>query len=140
MVVAFAITAPLAGSAIAALHTLFVTLVAIVLVEVAALTIDFVPFTRAYEPGHAKLKTRWWLYLLGVYAFARWPIHIELSVIHRPAAFVTALATLSVAIVAFEIAGRRRSGSWSIQAPEYSADPFASITVLDLRGFVVGSG
>ena len=140
MVVAFAITAPLAGSAIAALHTLFVTLVAIVLVEVAALTIDFVPFTRAYEPGHAKLKTRWWLYLLGVYAFARWPIHIELSVIHRPAAFVTVLATLSVAIVAFELAGRRRSGSWSIQAPEYSADPFASITVLDLRGFVVGSG
>ena len=136
LVVTFVVTAPLVGWALAAWHTAFVVLTAILIVEVAALTVDFVPFTRPYEPGHAKLKTRWWLYVLGVYAAAWWPARLELSVVDRPAEFAAVLATLAVAIAAFEIAGRRRSGHWSVHAPEYSADPFATITVLDLRSFV----
>ena len=44
------------------------------LAEVIALTVDFIPFTRAYQPGHAKLKTLWWLYILGIYVFAYWPL------------------------------------------------------------------
>ena len=51
-------------------HTSFVALLVLVLVEVVAVTVPFTPFTRAYEPGHAKLKTRWPLYVIGVYVFA----------------------------------------------------------------------
>ena len=136
LVVAAVVTTPLVGWVVAAWHLAFVCLTAIVIAEAAALTVDFVPFTRAYEPGHAKLKTRWWLYVLGLYASAWWPARLELSVVNRPAAFAAVLATLAVAIAVIEIAGRRRSRHWSVQAPEYSADPFATITVLDLRSFV----
>jgi len=136
LVVAAVVTTPLVGWVLAAWHTVFVMLTAIVIVEAVALAVDFVPFTRAYEPGHAKLKTRWWLYVLGLYASAWWPARLELSVIDRAPAFVAVLSALAVAIAAFEIAGRRRSGVWSVQAPDYSADPFATITVLDLRSFV----
>src|SRR2546428_5532553 len=136
LVVAAVVTTPLAGWVLAAWHTVFVMLTAIVIVEAVALTVDFVPFTRAYEPGHAKLKTRWWLYGLGVYVCAWWPARLELSVIDRGPASVAVLAALASAIAAFELAGHRRAGVWRVQAPEYSADPFATITVLDLRSFV----
>jgi len=102
-------------------------------VEAAALTIDFVPFTRAYEPGHARLKTRWWLYVAGVYAAAWWPARIELATIDQPNAFVASLAAVVAAIVLCDIAGRRRAGRWAVRTHDQSADPFATITVLDLR-------
>ena len=130
------ITVPLLGWAVAARHTLFVCAMAIVMVEAAAVTVDFVPFTRAYEPGRAKLKTRWWLYVSGVYLSAWWPARLELAILDRPSAFAACLAVLVVAIAAFEIAGHRRVNRWSIPAPDHSVDPFATITVLDLRSFV----
>ena len=40
-----------------------------------------VPFTRAYPPGHAKLKTRWHLYLLGMWAIAYVPVRMEMAVL-----------------------------------------------------------
>jgi hypothetical protein len=133
LVVAAAVTFPLLGPAVAVRHLVFVGLMTIAIVEAAALTIDFVPFTRAYEPGHARLKTRWWLYVAGVYAAAWWPARIELATIDQPNAFVASLAAVVAAIVLCDIAGRRRAGRWAVRAHDQSADPFATITVLDLR-------
>src|SRR5262249_39568486 len=50
--------APLIGVRAALWHASIVAAVAIVLAETVALSVDFLPFTRPYEPGHAKLKTR----------------------------------------------------------------------------------
>src|SRR5262249_9073452 len=63
----------LIGAPSAAWHALVVAAVAIVLGETIALTVDFVPFTRPYEPGHARLRTRWPIYFIGLFAFAVWP-------------------------------------------------------------------
>src|SRR5262249_39642568 len=67
-----AVTALLATSVgwrIAAWHALFVTAMTLLLVQALALTFSHIPFTRAYEPGHTKLRTRWPLYLFGTSAF-----------------------------------------------------------------------
>ena len=56
---------PLVGWRIAAIHALVVTLAIAITAQFASLLVEGVPFTRAYPPGHAKLKTRWQLYLLG---------------------------------------------------------------------------
>ena len=50
---------PLLGWRVAAFHTLVVVLAIAITAQFASLLMDSVPFTRAYPPGHAKLKTRW---------------------------------------------------------------------------------
>jgi hypothetical protein len=50
--------------------------------QFASLLVDGVPFTRAYPPGHARLKTRWHLYLLGMWAIAYLPVRLELRVLN----------------------------------------------------------
>ncbi len=54
-----------------------------VLVEALALTVRHVPFTRPYPPGHARIKTRWPLYLIGMYAVAYLPVRLELRLLRR---------------------------------------------------------
>ena len=131
-IAAAAILTPLVGWRMAAIHTLSMCAVAIFLIELVALTISFVPFTRAYPPGHANLKSLWWLYVLGLFAFAYWPARIALSSIQDPAQMIEMAAALAVAISALEIIGRRRSVHWSAQAPVEQGDDPDSITVLDI--------
>ena len=59
------------------IHTLIVTLAIAITAQFASLLVEGVPFTRAYPPGHAKLKTRWQLYLLGMWAIAYLPVRME---------------------------------------------------------------
>src|SRR5687767_6307402 len=68
------VISPLLGWTVAAWHTLVVSSVLIAMVELLSLTTDFVPYTRVYEPGHARLKTRWPLYLLGMFFVAYVPV------------------------------------------------------------------
>src|SRR5439155_25313476 len=68
--------APLVGVRAAGWYAPVVYAAAIVATETIALTIDFVPFTRPYQPGYARLKTRWPLYLIGMFVFAFWPAHL----------------------------------------------------------------
>jgi hypothetical protein len=131
-IIAAAILTPLAGWRIAAIHTLGMCTVAIFLIELVALTIRFVPFTRAYPPGHANLKSLWWLYVLGLFAFAYWPARIALSSIQDPTQMIEMSAALAVAIGALEIVGRRRSVQWSAQVPDELGDDPHNITVLDI--------
>jgi hypothetical protein len=130
--VATAILVPLLGWRMAAIHTLSMCVVVMLLIELVALTITFVPFTRAYPPGHANLKSLWWLYMLGLFLCAYGPARIELAWIRDPAPLSEMTAALAVAIGALEIAGRRRAARWSAQEYDDQGDDPHSATVLDI--------
>ena len=70
-------TAPILGWTVALCHAVVVGEVSTVVVQAAALLVDFVPFTRAYQPGRANLKTRWWLYAIGLWVSAYIPARAE---------------------------------------------------------------
>jgi hypothetical protein len=100
-----AVTAPLLGVRVAMWHAAFVTLMLMALIELAALTIDALPFTHPYRPGHAKLKSRWPVYVLGILGFAYWPVRAELSALGGGEASL--LAWPAAAALVFHLAGRR---------------------------------
>ena len=130
--VAAAILVPLVGWHVAAIHTLFTCMIAALLIELVALTVGFVPFTRAYSPGHANLKSLWWLYVLGLFAFAYWPARLALWSIRTNTSLFEITALMALAIIALEIVGRRRTAHKSMQEHEDQMDDPLSLTVLDL--------
>jgi hypothetical protein len=123
---------PLLGWRVAAWHALVVCSLAILLAELLALTINFVPFTRAYQPGHANLKTRWPLYALGMYGFAYWPARVTLWMLGSSAALLWMVAGIAAAIVALEIVGRYTSIKRSVQAGEDAGVDRWDETLLDI--------
>jgi hypothetical protein len=123
---------PLVGWEIAAWHAVLATAMVVLLAEVVALTIDYVPFTQPYQPGHAKLKSRWPLYVLGMYATAYWPVRAELRSLDDPGSLLTLLAVVAIAIVAIELVGRRRAREWSVLTLEETMGDESPLTVLDL--------
>jgi hypothetical protein len=137
--IALAVTAFPFGWALALRHALFATAASLVLVEIAAAAIPFVPFTRVYEPGRAKLRTRWWLYVLGTYASAVWPAGIELRTIDRPLAFAGVIAVCTAIAATLEIAGRR--GCFTCGRPPIDRTPeeYAGFTVLNIGMAVQGA-
>jgi hypothetical protein len=127
------VVAPLLGWRVAAIHAPIVTLAIAITAQCASLLADGVPFTRAYPPGHARLKTRWQLYLLGMWAIAYLPVRWELHVLHDPRGLVGLLAKGLGLLVVLEIAGRYRARRWTLP-PESEfddADP-ESLTFLNL--------
>jgi hypothetical protein len=116
----------------AAWHTLIVSALILLLIEVIAQTIDFVPFTRAYRAGHAKLKSLWWLYLASLFAFAYVPVKIELAWMQSPRALAELTIAIAALAVVLEWIGRRRAAGWSIEATADEEDPDSELTVLDL--------
>ena len=127
-----AVTIPLLGWTATAKHALLVCAVATIIVEAAALTIDFVPFTRPYQPGHANLKTRWWLYALGLWATAYMPVRLELRALGNPTAFAALLIGLAAAAAALELAGRARAARWAVRSIDEPPDPLSRLHVLDI--------
>lgn len=123
---------PLVGLRTAAIHSVFTCLAVIVAGQFASLLVDSVPFTRAYPPGHTKLKTRWPLYLLGMFTVAYWPVQAELGALRDPADLLQ-LITIGVAAIALlEVIGRRVALRWTVQPDaEFSDDP-ESLTTLNL--------
>jgi hypothetical protein len=101
----------------------------VLLAEAAALTIAHVPYTRAYVPGHARLRTRWPLYLLGVYVCAYQPA--RLALLGSDEALMALLGFLVAAALAVEFAARRRPvNPLPLDDPDDGADEFSSVTVL----------
>jgi hypothetical protein len=130
--VALAILVPILGWGMAAIDTLGMSAVVMFLIELVALTISFVPFTRAYPPGHANLKSLWWLYVIGLFPFAYWPARVELSSIQNPGPLIEMTAALAVAIGALEIVGRHRAVRWRGALQDAPEDGPFTITVLDI--------
>jgi hypothetical protein len=128
------VVAPLAGWRVAAVHTVVVCLSVVSTAQFVSLLVESVPFTRAYPPGHAKLKTRWPLYLLGMYAAAYLPVRMELRALYEPERWLVLLGWSAVLIIVLEIAGRRLALRWKVQTDveaEADADPEA-LTVLNI--------
>jgi len=69
---------PLLGWRITMWHAAYVLVILVATVDLALLTIRHVPFTAIYRPGHARLRTRWPFYALGMFATAVWPVWAEL--------------------------------------------------------------
>jgi hypothetical protein len=123
---------PLFGWKIAAWHSAIVCIALVVAVEVMCLLTDSVPFTRAYPPGRAKLKTRWPLYLLGMYATAYWPVQLELRRLGSLSGSLKLAAAGIVLIAALEIIGRRTALRWQIQPEAEPSDDPEALTILNL--------
>ncbi len=124
---------PLVGWRIATIHALVVTLAIAITAQFASLLVEGIPFTRAYPPGHAKLKTRWQFYLLGMWAIAYLPVRMELRVLRDPGGLLVLMAAGLAVLAVLEIVGRYRARKWTI-LPESEfddADPEA-LTFLNL--------
>ena len=124
---------PLLGWRMAAMHTLIVTCAVAITAQFASLLVEGVPFTRAYPPGHAKLKTRWQFYLFGMWAIAYLPVRMEQRVLHEPLGLAVLLLEGLVVLGVLEVAGRRRALKWNMPAASDldDADPEA-LTLLNL--------
>jgi hypothetical protein len=127
------------GWVVAITHAAFVGAIAIVMIEIAALTIAVVPFTRAYQPGRAKLRTRWRLCVIGIYASAIWPVRFELWALGRPAALLVAIAVLAGIDGELATAGRRQSIRLASSLRDDVADELAGFTVLNIGTAVHGA-
>jgi hypothetical protein len=124
---------PLVGWRIATIHALIVTLAIAITAQFASLLVEGVPFTRAYPPGHAKLKTRWQLYLLGMWVIAYLPVRWEMPVLNDPWGLSVLLMKGVAVFGVLELVGRRRARKWELP-PESElddADP-ESLTFLNL--------
>ena len=112
---------PLLGWRIAAIHALIVTLAIAITAQFASLLVEGIPFTRAYPPGHAKLKTRWQFYLLGMWAIAYLPVRMEQQVLNDTWGLVVLMVKGLAVLGVLEIAGRHRARKWTMP-PESDFD------------------
>jgi len=127
------VLALLLGWRVAAWHTLVTSAVVVMLGETIALTVDGVPFTRPYRPGHAKMKTRWPLYLLGMFACAFWPARLEVWSVGQPGAILQLTAWIAAGAAALELVGRLRAARWATERDDESAENEPSgVLVLDI--------
>lgn len=127
------VVGPLLGWRIAAIHALVVTLAIAITAAFASLLVQHVPFTRAYPPGHAKLKTRWQLYLLGMWAIAYLPVRWEMPLLNDPSGLAGLLVVGIVVVVVLEIAGRYRARAWTLPPePDFDDSDPDSLTYLNL--------
>ena len=127
--VALVVTGLLVGWPIAAWHAAFVAGMVVTLVELAVLSLDRVPFTRPYAAGDGLLRTRWPLYLFGMFAFAYWPVRIELQLLGGGEPWLVAGAAGAASVC--HLVGRARARRWSVALDEPVSDG-AMISVLDI--------
>jgi hypothetical protein len=123
---------PLLGWKLSAAHALVVSLAVGIAAQFASILVNGVPFTRAYPPGHARLKTRWPLYLMGMYGVAYWPVRLEL--VYRDDPFALALLfSVTIAVIgALEAIGRRRARRWEFQPEVEGDDDPEALTYLNI--------
>jgi hypothetical protein len=117
------IVLPLLGWRIAAIHALIVTLAIAITAQSASLLVHGIPFTRAYPPGHARLKTRWQYYLLGMWAIAYLPVRTEQQVLHDPWGLAVLLGFGVAVLGVLEVAGRHRARKWTLPPESEFDDP-----------------
>lgn len=87
------------------------------LVEVLAWTVRFTPYTRSYEPGHAKLKTRWPFYVASSLAFVYGVSAAEHVILGRPLVTVLLLVALAALWGWLDWHGRRRPATGGDDEP-----------------------
>jgi hypothetical protein len=105
----------------------FVALAVMALVTLLVSTVRFTPYTRLYEPGHAKLKTRWPLYLIGAIAFSYRLAALERACWPHPWRFAALLIGTAALAIALDAVGRARTERHPPDAFEESAPSLATI-------------
>jgi hypothetical protein len=120
-------------------HALFVLLLVVLLVEMLAATIDFVPFTRPYRAGHSRLKTLWPFYAIGLYVFADAAARLEHWTWARDQGFLVLAACIVGAIALFETVARRTAMRWTVEWPDDISDDENRVIVLDLTAGATGA-
>ena len=123
---------PLVGWRVAAWHTVFICIAVMFGAQAGSMTIGSVPFTHAYPPGHTKLKTRWPLYVGGMYAMAYWPVRWELAALHDASALIKLAVVEFVVVAALDIVGRYAAMEWKLEPEAEFADDPESLTFLNL--------
>jgi hypothetical protein len=98
-----------------------IAIITIAIAEAVVLTIDFVPFTRPYAPGHAKLKTRWPLYAIG-------SALVGYVLPHAP------LWLLVAVVVLLHARTRASAARWTVDPDDGADEAFSTVTRLDLLG------
>jgi len=87
-------------------------------------------------PGHARLKTRWPLYVVLLWALAFAPASAARHRLDDPAWIVGLAAALLLVALVLDCVGRTRAPRWSIDRSEERSDDSTSTSVLDI-GFVL---
>ena len=123
---------PLLGWRVAAPHAAVVGSVGLLLAEGVALTIDFIPYTRPYRAGHARLKSRWPLYLLGLWVFAVWPARFEVGMAGRAAPLLGLAASAAALVAIAEFVAGRRAGRRLFDAGDQIGADLNDLTVLGI--------
>ena len=104
----------------------------VALADFIVLTIDYLPFTRPYRPGHAKLKTRWPLYVLGAFSFSDGLARLELLAWHDVLASVILLMGTVLVVMVFEWTVRRSGYGRRTDVDDELDDNGPSVTLLNL--------
>ena len=118
---------PFIGWRVALWHAVIVCALTVMLVDVLALTVRQIPFTRAYEPGHVRLRSRWPFYALGLFVFgyvpARWELHllqgsgglaVMMLVVLALAAGVSLVTRLIASMRSSEAAGEEEAADFGV--------------------------
>jgi hypothetical protein len=134
ILVAACVTTALLGWRVAAWHVAFVVLTQLALIEFVTLTIDYIPFTQPYRPGHAKLKILWPVYVLGMYVFAKWPVRLELQALGGSE--IALLTNVAAATILLHVVARWRGTKWSVQPVEELTDDVGDVAMLDIGSVV----
>ncbi len=132
LAVSAALISMLVGWREAIWHTLLVGAVVAVLIECITLTITHVPFLQPFPPGHARLRTRWPLYVVGMYVCAYFPIRLELRWFDSPVALAMFIGVLVAVAIGIDVAGPRlQKRARELDDEEEVGDP-DRVTVLAL--------
>ena len=135
VLLALAVAAPILGWTAAVRHATFVVLLLVAFADFIVLTVDHIPFTRPYLPGHAKLKARWPLYVFGAYGFTSGLTALELYAGDEPHGTVMLLSLTALVVAVFELAVTGHSlKPGALDDGDFDDEP-SNITVLDLKGF-----
>jgi hypothetical protein len=135
VLLALAVAAPILGWAAAVRHATFVFLLLVAFADFIVLTVNHIPFTRPYLPGHAKLKARWPLYVFGAYGFTSGLTALELYAENEPHGTVMLLSLTALVVAVFELAVAVHSIKPGALDDGDLEDEPSNITVLDLKGF-----
>jgi hypothetical protein len=113
-----ALSGPALGWPVAIYHALFVLVLSTIAAEVVLMTVAHVPFTQPYPPGHARLRTRWWIYVAGFLAFAYAPVRIELFAIRGRIFWSDLFIWIALPMVVTFAASRWLARPWRLEVPD----------------------
>jgi hypothetical protein len=120
------------GWRLAAVQTIFGTVLALLLVELQMMALEKLPFTCSYVPGKANLKSLWIFYVMGYLIYAAALSWLDLQILRRPWLIVFFLALAAAGAVG--IGCFRRSRAADGLSLTFDERPEPAVRTLGLQG------